>query len=238
MTLDPRHLATTSLFSNSKLDRLYFTCKWNHMVPIILWLVSLNRLSSCFIHIVACSRMLFFMGLNLFTLFRGWVESAIILCHISSVHSLTIDCSWCFHLLTAMENAAINMSVPTPLGSNFNLIQINVIEGSYGNSTFNLLRKWYCLHSGYIISHPHSQCTMVPISPQAHEHSCFLLSVVIASGDGSLWLWYVTPQPAEMLNTCSYARDYTHPYMHNFFGEMSSHKVLCPFITGLLRLWC
>ena len=62
-------LATPSLFSISKIGFVFFcffhsTYKWNHIVFVFLWVISLSIIPSKFIHVVANGKISFFLWLS------------------------------------------------------------------------------------------------------------------------------------------------------------------------------
>ena len=90
----------------------------------------------------------------------------------------------CFHLLTIVHNAPMNMSAQLLSQSLcfqlFWVLPRRRIVGSYCNSIFNFLRNHYTVfHSGWTIWHSHHQCPGVPILSHLHQH--LLFSVLLLS---------------------------------------------------------
>ena len=71
-----------------------------------------------------------------------------------------------FHLLTAVNCAAMNKRVPVFVFSSFGYLHSNGIAGPFGNSMFSFLRNYQTIPTrGWIISPSHQQFTRVPVSP-------------------------------------------------------------------------
>ena len=143
-------------------------------MPFCDWLISLSKMFSRFIHVVACVRIPSFSP--------SWIAFDFMnIPHFvySFIHCWNLGC---FYLLAFVNNAAVNMTVQVtiqvPAFSYFGYIPRSEISASYGNSIFNFLRNCHTVyHSGCTIFYFYQHCTRVPILLHPCQHLLFLSSL-------------------------------------------------------------
>ena len=121
-----------------------YLSKWSHRyLSFCVWLFSLRIMSLRLIHVVAESS--FILRLNGILLYAHTFCSS---CHLSA------DIQHCFHFLTPVDNAAMNMGVHTSgqvLAFSFlGYVSTNGTAGSHGDSIF---RFWTAPHSSRMTLH-------------------------------------------------------------------------------------
>ena len=119
-------------------------------------------------------------------------------------------------------NISVQISVQVPALNSFEYIPRSGIATSYTDLIF-LVTPILFFHKGYVILHPHQQCTRVLISPHPYRHLSFYFLIIAIIVDVN----YTVVLICIFMVLCWGFFHGLMGHLYIFFGEMSAYMLNC-----------